>query len=199
MEHFWKGLHGCFTFSEFYRFVALEAHADWHGVEVGALYGQSAACMAVELINAGRDARFDLVELSDNIDVLWRNLETVRGQRIGAILSPLSSVEASKRYEDSSLNFVMLDAGHEYADLRSDIDAWWPKVKVSGILATHDFCHYFPGLMRAWMETFSRFNVWPGSLWPEDHDARPEARADLVNRSALHKDTDYMPVAWVRK
>lgn len=197
MDHFYKSIHGCFTFAEFYSFIASHAGEAWHGVEVGALEGQSAAYLAVELC-PGIGIRLDLVEREHgNCAALERNLAPVRSV-IGAI-HPCASEAASHLYKDASLDFVMLDAGHEYSDLRSDIDAWWPKVKVGGILATHDFCHYFPGLMRAWLESFPRFNVWPGSLWPEDGDARPDARADLVNRSALKKDTDFMPVAWVRK
>ena len=202
MDHFYRNLHGNFTFAEFYWWIVTEeCHYDWRGVEVGALQGQSAAYLAVEMINNSHQTvahNFDLVEREHhNCAALERNLAPVRSV-IGAI-HPCASEAASHLYKDASLDFVMLDAGHEYADLRSDIDAWWPKVKVGGILATHDFCHYFPGLMRAWLESFPRFNVWAGSEWPEDGDSREDARADLVNRSALRKDTDFLPVAWVRK
>ena len=198
MDHFWRSIHGNFTFAEFYSFIASHAGEAWHGVEVGALEGQSAAYLAVEL-TPGIGIRLDLVEREHgNCAALERNLSPVSSV-IGAI-HPCASEAASHLYKDASLDFVMLDAGHEYADLRSDIDAWWPKVKPNGgILATHDYAHYFPGLMKAWNESFSKFNVWVGSVWPEDNDARPEARQDFRNRSAKHEDRDVLPVAWVRK
>ena len=182
-----------------------EIEKDWRGVEVGALEGQSAAYLAVELErgksrNAWRP-RLDLVELSPNYDTLRSNLSTVL-HIVDSIYSPMSSVDASRRYEDRSLNFVMLDGDHSYAGVRSDIDAWLPKLKSGGILATHDYAHYFPGLMRAWNESFREFHVMPCSEWPDDSvkDARlPVVRADFQARSACGSDTDFLPVAWVRK
>lgn len=194
----WQDIVGCFTFHEFYEWLAeekLPSDDDVQLVEVGALYGQSASFLLEHMQNG----KLDVVELSPNSYTLNANLG---GPRMGRIHCPLSSVSASLEYADSSLDFVMLDAGHEYADLRSDIDAWWPKLRAEGILATHDYCHYFPGLMRAWNESFRRFNVWPCSLWPDatvKGQRLTDACADLRNRSALHQDTDYMPVAWVVK
>jgi hypothetical protein len=201
MEHFYAGIHGCFTFAHFYEYVAVNFH-EFHGVEVGALYGQSAAHLATELLTNGpKRVRLDLVELSDNRAQLRANLSPV-SHAIGMIHSPCSSVEASKAYADESLDFVMLDAGHELADVREDIAHWWPKVKPGGILAGHDFSHYFPGVMRAALEAFPRLNVWAGSLWPDDSvhgQRRIDAENDIANRSATHEKVDYMPTWWVRK
>ena len=44
------------------------------------------------------------------------------------------SIEASRNFEDSSLDFVYLDARHDYRSVMSDLRAWWPKVKVNGLL-----------------------------------------------------------------
>jgi hypothetical protein len=202
VNHFWQNIHGCFSFAEFYAFIGNNAPMSWHGVEVGALYGQSAACLAIELRNREQHrTRLDLVELSANYDVIKSNLAPV-SEVIGDIYSPMSSVDASRRYEDRSLNFVMLDGDHSYAGVRSDIDAWLPKLKSGGILATHDYAHYFPGLMRAWNESFREFHVMPCSEWPDESvtDARlPVVRADFQARSACGSDTDFLPVAWVRK
>lgn len=201
----WQDIEGCFTFHEFYQWIAVKARNDsWHGVEVGALKGQSAAFLFEQLrgwMDTGPcKPRLDLVEREpSNVVELRRNLVAWSDM---ASIHCTSSVQASTFYSDDSLDFVMLDAGHEYADLRTDIDAWWPKLKPGGILATHDYCHYFPGLMRAWNESFKRFNVWPCSEWPDFtvHGQRDaDARADIRNRSALHKETDFMSVAWVVK
>jgi Methyltransferase domain len=205
LKHFYQSLHGCHTFADFYRSIALTAGHAWNGVEVGALYGQSAACMAVELLNRREQTdgayRLDLVELSDNRAQLRSNLASV-SHVIGMIHSPCSSVDASKMYGDNSLDMVMLDGDHELAGVRADIAHWWPKVKIGGLMATHDFAHYFPGLMRAWIEAFQVFNVTRGSMWPDEHvvdDRLPTVRADFRNRSAHGGDTDFLPVAWVRK
>lgn len=40
---------------------------------------------------------------------------------------------------DGSLDFVYIDANHEYEFVRSDIQTWLPKVRKGGILSGHDF------------------------------------------------------------
>lgn len=44
-----------------------------------------------------------------------------------------------RRFADGSLDFVWLDAGHDYASVRSDIAAWLPKVKPGGLLGGDDW------------------------------------------------------------
>ena len=64
------------------------------------------------------------------------------------------SIEASKLYEDNSLDFVFIDASHEYEDVKADILSWLPKVKIGGILAGHDY-NTFEGVNRAVDEIFN--------------------------------------------
>lgn len=62
------------------------------------------------------------------------------------------SVEAAKDVPDGSLDFVYIDAAHDYENVKLDINAWTPKVKIGGIVAGDDF-YDFPsgkgGVMRA--------------------------------------------------
>jgi len=48
------------------------------------------------------------------------------------------SVEAAKDIEDNSLDFVYIDANHDYEFVRDDIKVWTPKVKIGGMVAGHD-------------------------------------------------------------
>lgn len=48
------------------------------------------------------------------------------------------SVDAAKDFEDNSLDFVYIDANHQYEYVKEDIEAWWPKVKVGGMLCGDD-------------------------------------------------------------
>ena len=51
----------------------------------------------------------------------------------------MTSLEASKLYEDESLDVVFLDASHKYEDIKDDMIAWYPKVKKEGIIGGHDY------------------------------------------------------------
>jgi len=49
------------------------------------------------------------------------------------------SISASKRFKNQSLDFVYIDARHDYKHALEDINLWLPKVRIGGILAGHDF------------------------------------------------------------
>ena len=47
--------------------------------------------------------------------------------------------EAAARISDGSLDFVYLDARHDYESARNDITVWFPKVRPGGVIAGHDY------------------------------------------------------------
>jgi hypothetical protein len=49
------------------------------------------------------------------------------------------SSEAVKQFEDNSLDFVYIDAGHQYEMVRQDLELWYQKVKNGGFFCGHDF------------------------------------------------------------
>lgn len=49
------------------------------------------------------------------------------------------SVDAAKRFEDESLDFVYIDGNHEDAFVLEDITIWSKKVRKGGIVAGHDY------------------------------------------------------------
>ena len=53
------------------------------------------------------------------------------------------SVNAALSFTDLSLDFVYLDARHDYRSVAMDVRVWWPKVKRGGILAGHDYKNSF--------------------------------------------------------
>ena len=156
MEHFYKNIYGHFDFEVMYSKMVNESPVDAHFIEVGAFYGKSAAYMAVEIINSGKNIKFDVVDtwrgspehqegawdaqvhmIQDTaFDVFQSNLSPVKGH-----YTPLKmpSVEAAKLYQDKSLDFVYIDASHEYEFIKEDIIAWLPKIKIGGYIGGHDY------------------------------------------------------------
>lgn len=51
----------------------------------------------------------------------------------------MTSEQAAKVISDGSLDFVYLDARHDYESVKEDIGLWYPKVKQGGIIAGHDY------------------------------------------------------------
>jgi predicted O-methyltransferase YrrM len=49
------------------------------------------------------------------------------------------SIDGAKDIPDESLDFVYIDAGHDYNSVKEDVEAWVPKVKVGGIVAGDDY------------------------------------------------------------
>lgn len=56
------------------------------------------------------------------------------------------SVDASRDFEDNSLDFVYIDGNHSGEAVKEDIEAWISKVKPGGIMAGHDFTGRWPSL-----------------------------------------------------
>lgn len=57
------------------------------------------------------------------------------------------SWEVTKEIDDNSLDFVFIDADHEYQSVINDIKAWTPKLKSGGMMSGHDT--HFPDVMKA--------------------------------------------------
>ena len=54
-----------------------------------------------------------------------------------------TSWEASKIIPDRSLDFVYIDAMHDFDNVMTDLILWVPKVKVGGIVSGHDYAPYW--------------------------------------------------------
>lgn len=160
MEHFYQKINGWFTFSNFYTTAVNQAKSGMHFVEVGTWKGMSAAFMAVEILNSNKHIIFDCVDTWDgseehtdkNSPFYEPLLEVVDGLYNHCVsnLKPvenivnlvrLPSIKAAKNYLDGTLDFVFIDAAHDYDNVVADIKTWLPKVKRGGILAGHDINH----------------------------------------------------------
>lgn len=152
MEHFYKNLgEEWFTYPELYTYIVNKFPTNSHFVEVGTWKGMSAAYMAVEIINSGKNIKFDCVDtwdfvpsqteiplhMFDNLyKVFLKNIEPVKHQ-----INPVKALswDGAAFYKDNSLDFVFIDAAHDYESVKKDINAWYPKVKKEGIIGGHDY------------------------------------------------------------
>ena len=176
MEHFFQNLgENWFTYPNLYRSVVDKFNDGSHFVEIGSWKGRSACFLGVEIVNSGKNIKFDCVDLwsvteeeiigggldinlakDDNLyKTFIKNIEPLKN-----IINPIrqSSINASKIYKDNSLDFVFIDAGHDYKSIKEDIEHWFVKVRYGGIIAGHDYS-WGPDVQRAVDEFFGKNNI----------------------------------------
>jgi Methyltransferase domain len=157
MEHFYQNIMGWFDYAHIYDRMIESAPYTAHFVEIGTYHGQSAAYMAVEIINSNKQIRFDTIDCfiegplipinAIQVDYAWNNNKRMRDvclRNLEPVLDKLnlidmSSPAASVLYDDESLDFVWIDGNHHNGGPTRDVEAWWPKLKLGGYMGGHDF------------------------------------------------------------
>jgi predicted O-methyltransferase YrrM len=171
MEHCYNLIEGWFNFEDVYRDAVLAAREGGTLVEVGTFLGRSLAFLAVEAHNADKGLRVFCVdhwkgssaeplykgimeEHGGDLYPAWR--QNMKQHGLLTLVTPLRmpSLDAAEHFEDESIDFVFLDAGHDYESISADIEAWLPKVVPGGTLAGHDYEWYFGAVVQAVDERF---------------------------------------------
>ena len=76
------------------------------------------------------------------------------------------SVKASRLFADASLDWVHLDARHDYASVKADIEAWLPKVKRGGWLSGDDYDQIkWPEVIQAVADLLPGARAWSTQQW----------------------------------
>lgn len=88
--------------------------------------------------------RPELAKGTPQIEIVRRLVD-----RAGFNPIPVLGQAQAATYADGSLDFVFIDAAHDYADTAELLRAFLPKMKPSGIIAGHDHTPNFPGVVCA--------------------------------------------------
>ena len=82
------------------------------------------------------------------------------------------SMNAVRRFAEGSLDFVFIDAAHDYDSVKEDIEYWSTKVRKGGIVSGHDYnngLHGQPrGVKRAVNEWVRKNNIQPLFIFKKD-------------------------------
>lgn len=155
-----KDIAGFFNFHELYNRIANLANEQYVIVEVGVWLGASIVYLSEKIkernvspksivavdtwLGSDEEEHKSFLASVVGEDVLFnRFLDNIKqcGVQDMITVNRSLSVEAARSYADNSIDFVFIDASHDYTNVKNDIEAWLPKVKQGGILAGHDYHH----------------------------------------------------------
>ena len=94
-----------------------------------------------------------------NRDVLEATIRAIREARPDLDISQIeaASVEAVRLAPTASA--IYIDACHEYAECRADIELWQTRLRPGGVLFGHDYSPRHPGVMDAVNEVLPVFRL----------------------------------------
>ncbi len=166
MSRFFEFCPGWFDFPDVYSWIAREIHDEDIFVELGVFLGRSTCYMMEELKNLNKHPKFYCVDLfkitpdSGDGEMPWGENARVWKERMGydalydcakfylthgpasdylTEMIQLDASTAAERFADDSVRFLFVDASHLYAQVKANLNAWWPKIKSGGFLLGHDW------------------------------------------------------------
>lgn len=153
--HFFESLGGWFAFqAAFERLLRwLPSDAPSTVVELGVWLGRSTAFLGVEILNSGKPVTLVAIdhfagspELMEDAALL--TLEATCRQNLQPIMDALGerfrlitgdSAGSAALFAEGSVDAVWIDAAHEQDAVAADIDAWWSKLRVGGVMGGDDY------------------------------------------------------------
>ena len=174
----WKDVEGYFSYTNLYDIALKYCPDNSIFVEVGSWMGRSTCYMGEEIKNSQKNIKFYAVDTwagseepqhKETIEKLEnQNLSLfdifkfhLKSCGVSEYVTPFqtTSLIAAEQFEDNSLDFVHIDASHDYENVLADIRAWYPKVKPGGFITGDDYVINWGGVIQAVKEYFTGKSV----------------------------------------
>lgn len=175
--HTYDSIEGWFDFEELYKDLINLAPSHRLIIEVGVWKGKSLSFLATEAYNAHKGLKIIGIdhfqgsrnELSSThgqatkesiLAIAQRNLQNlIKVNAVALMAEP--SVNAAQLFKENECFAVFIDAEHTYEGVTKDLEAWYPKVQVGGIIAGHDYGNPdYPEVEQAVNDFFAKRGVW---------------------------------------
>ena len=163
---------GWFSYQNIYEQMVESAKGGETFVELGAWFGKSTNYLATKIRESKKNIKFTAIdtwkgtdneELHQNIvgafngDIFYEFIDntTLSNNYSAFDIIKDSSYNSAKLFRNSSIDYMMIDAGHTYDDVKSDINIWYNKIKPGGIISGDDYgTNIFEGVTKAVNEYF---------------------------------------------
>jgi len=116
------------------------------------IYEQKLEMNKFDAMHIYRSSKFRLRKSLENNNIK-NKFEYVRNRFEGdARVNTLrcSSLNATRYFDDNTLDFIYIDANHDYSFVYQDLENWHAKIKSNGIIAGHDA--YLIDVLQAWID-----------------------------------------------
>jgi len=141
-------------------------------VEIGTWKGRSAVYMGEKIKESGKKIKFFTVDtfdstpdndhfmyldVNDLYDTALKNIEPVK-EFVNVIKG--RSDDVYSQFENESVDFLFIDGSHAYEAIKKDIELWYPKIKIGGVIGGHDYDQPTCGVKQAVDEYFGTNNAF---------------------------------------
>ena len=154
MKQTYFNIPGWFNYSETYDMIVDQIPDNGKIVEIGSFLGRSTHYLATSLMNANKEqvkiycvdtfeGSSEHVSLKLPKDFLYmfkENLKFFIGREMVIPVQGRSdSQQVLDKFDDGSIDYIMVDGAHEHEPVLDDIENWWPKLKPEGVMFGDDF------------------------------------------------------------
>mmetsp|Transcript_22863 Transcript_22863/g.58141 ORF Transcript_22863/g.58141 Transcript_22863/m.58141 type:complete len:293 (-) Transcript_22863:358-1236(-) len=80
-------------------------------------------------------------EVPCNDGTAWTSRSIGSNANLTFIRELSTDASALRRTSRASYEFIYLDGAHDYANVKKELFAYWPKIAPGGVLAGHDYCY----------------------------------------------------------
>ena len=135
-------------------------------VEVGCWKGDTTkellkTCKEVSVVDTFEGSPGDATSMMAQVRDMHQEFKDNVGEHENLTILKGSSVDMAPKFD--KVDMVFIDAGHEYDEIKEDIEAWLPKC--DKIISGHDYSDDWPGVMKAVNEKFENVNVKDSVWW----------------------------------
>lgn len=120
-------------------------------VEIGSYCGESGEIIANTFPNSTincvdpwekyteEGSIYDLNEQELVLKEAERVFDSVLARNKNMRKNKMPSLDYAKLTSPESIDFIYIDGNHQYTSVKEDLNTWYPKIKLGGVIAGHDY------------------------------------------------------------